>query len=140
MNRENGELIKLIDFTPLGDERGDLVAIEAERSIPFPVRRVYYLFGCRESVARGFHAHRALRQVAVCVSGSCRMLLDNGREKAEVVLDSPYRGLLIEGMVWREMHNFSADCVLLVLADQHYDESDYIRSHEEFVEAVNAEK
>ncbi|MBL1272305.1 MAG: WxcM-like domain-containing protein [Oceanospirillales bacterium] len=140
MNKANSELVRWIEFAPLGDERGELVSIEGGMNIPFPVRRVYYLFSCKEGVSRGFHAHRTLRQVAVCVSGSCKMLLDDGVEKAEVTLDSPRHGLLIGGMVWREMHQFSADCVLLVLADQHYDESDYIRSYEEFLGVLNADK
>ncbi|MAA64502.1 MAG: dTDP-6-deoxy-3,4-keto-hexulose isomerase [Alteromonadaceae bacterium] len=140
MNSGIDGLVRWVDFAPLGDERGELVSIEGGRNIPFPVRRVYYIYSCRQGVSRGFHAHRALRQVAICISGSCKMLLDNGRERAEATLDSPLRGLLIEGMMWREMHEFSPNCVLLVLADQHYDESDYIRSYEGFLEVVNAEK
>lgn len=130
-------LVKLIDFTPLGDDRGSLVAVEANKTVPFDIKRVYFIFGTKQGVARGFHAHKALKQVAVCVTGCCRMWLDNGREKEEVVLDSPTKGLVIEDLVWREMHDFTPDCVLLVLASEYYDETDYIRDYKEFKELLN---
>tara|TARA_R110001599_G_scaffold62946_1_gene175242 strand:+ start:1496 stop:1897 length:402 start_codon:yes stop_codon:yes gene_type:complete len=129
-------LAKWIDFTPLGDERGSLVALEANKQIPFDIKRVYYIYGTQLGVSRGFHAHKALRQVAVCVSGKCKMLLDNGTEKQEVSLDSPEKGLLIEHLVWREIHDFSPDCMLLVFADEHYDEADYIRDYDQFLLAA----
>jgi len=126
-------LIKLIEFPPLGDDRGSLVALEGRKSIPFDIKRVYYIFGTQQGVARGFHAHKQLKQVAVCVTGKCRMVLDNGEQKESVWLDSATKGVLIEDMTWREMHEFSADCVLLVLASEHYDESDYIRNYDDFL-------
>lgn len=128
--------IKLINFPPLGDERGSLVALEGNKSVPFDIKRVYYIFGTQQGVARGFHAHKKLKQVAVCVTGKCRMELDNGKVKESVWLDSATNGVLIEDMVWREMHDFSKDCVLLVLASEHYDESDYIRDYDEFLKMV----
>jgi dTDP-4-dehydrorhamnose 3,5-epimerase-like enzyme len=131
-------LINIISFPPLGDDRGSLVALEANRTIPFDVKRVYYIFGTQPGVSRGFHAHRALKQVAVCVTGKCRMVLDDGQRREEVLLDSPTKGLLIGDLVWREMHDFSPDCVLLVLASEHYSETDYIRSYEEFKQALSS--
>ncbi|MDP4611878.1 MAG: FdtA/QdtA family cupin domain-containing protein [Opitutales bacterium] len=122
----------IINFKPLGDERGSLIAIEAEKSVPFPVRRVYYIFGTKDGVERGFHAHKALNQVAVAVTGSCEMILDNGESRNVVLLDSAEKGVLIGPGIWHEMRQFSSDCVLLVLADQHYDEADYIRNYDEF--------
>ena len=130
--------MKLIDFPLLGDSRGSLVAVEANKTVPFDIKRVYFIFGTKQGVARGFHAHKALKQVAVCVTGSCRMLLDNGLEKKEVLLDSPTKGLVIEDFVWREMHDFTTDCVLLVLASEYYDEADYIRDYEDFLRVVGA--
>ncbi|MEL0638708.1 FdtA/QdtA family cupin domain-containing protein [Marinomonas sp. TI.3.20] len=127
-------LVQLIDFPPLGDDRGSLVALEANKSIPFDIKRVYYIFGTEQGVARGFHAHKELKQVAVCVTGRCRMVLDDGKHREEVWLDSPTKGILIEDMIWREMHDFSEDCVLLVLASEYYDESDYIRDYDQFLE------
>lgn len=128
-------LIKWIDFQSLGDARGSLVALEIgmEKAVPFDIKRVYYIYQTGEGVSRGFHAHRDLKQVAICVAGQCRMVLDNGKEREETLMNSPTQGLLIESMVWREMHDFSRDCVLLVLASEHYDESDYIRNYETFV-------
>ncbi|ATG74613.1 dTDP-6-deoxy-3,4-keto-hexulose isomerase [Zobellella denitrificans] len=133
-------LVQWIPFPSLGDERGSLIALEAEKIIPFAIKRVYYIFGTQPGVARGFHAHKALKQVAVCVSGKCRMLLDDGKKKESVWLDSPSKGILINDFIWREMHDFSSDCVLLVLASEHYDEMDYIRNYDSFMEKVHEKK
>lgn len=126
-------LIQWTHFPPLGDDRGSLVALEGKKTVPFVIQRVYYLFATKPGVARGFHAHKKLQQVAVCVTGRCRMVLDDGCQREEVWLDSPTKGLLIGNMVWREMHDFSPDCVLLVLASEHYDEADYIRNYNDFL-------
>jgi dTDP-4-dehydrorhamnose 3,5-epimerase-like enzyme len=128
-------LIKWIDFQKLGDDRGGLVALEIgmEKTVPFDIRRVYYIYHTAEGVSRGYHAHRDLKQVAICVAGRCRMVLDNGITREETWMDCPTKGLLIESMVWREMHDFSLDCVLLVLASEHYDEDDYIRDYKVFL-------
>ena len=126
-------LVQWIHFPSLGDERGSLVALEGVKTVPFEIKRVYYIFGTQPGVARGFHAHRNLQQVAVCVTGKCRMVLDDGEKREETWLDSPNKGLLIGQMVWREMHDFSSDCVLLVVASEHYDENDYIRLYSDFV-------
>lgn len=129
-------LVKLIDLNPLGDERGQLSVLEAQKNIPFPIKRVYYLTNMKPDVSRGFHAHKKLEQVAVCVAGKCSMLLDNGIDKESVLLDSPNKAIRIEPMVWHEMHDFSEDCVLLVLASEHYEECDYIRDYSDFIRMV----
>lgn len=129
-------LVKLINLPSFGDERGGLVAIESNHSIPFDVKRLYYIFNTTQK-PRGFHAHIDLKQVAICLKGSCRFILDNGSTKEEVVLDNPTQGLVIEGLIWREMHDFSEDCVLLVLASEHFTEQDYIRNYNEFLRVVN---
>jgi len=129
-------LIRIIGLPFLEDERGSLVAIEVNKHIPFEVKRVYYIFGTQSGVSRGFHAHKNLQQLAVCVAGKCRMLLDDGISKESVWLDSPTKGLLIGNNVWREMHEFSDDCVLLVLASEYYDESDYIRNYSDFLKVL----
>lgn len=127
-------LVKWIDFPSLGDERGSLVAVEMgqNKSVPFDIKRVYYIYQTEQGVSRGYHAHKQLKQVAICVAGKCRMVLDDGTSREDVWLDSPTKGLVIEDMIWREMHDFSEDCVLLVLASEHYDEADYIRDYETF--------
>jgi dTDP-4-dehydrorhamnose 3,5-epimerase-like enzyme len=127
---------QLLEFEIKGDERGSLVALEAQRSVPFEIKRVYYIFGTQPDVVRGCHAHRDLQQVCICVSGSCKFMLDDGLSRHEVLLDRPDRGLLIGSMIWREMSEFSADCVLMVLANSPYDEADYIRDFSVFLSAV----
>lgn len=128
---------KLIDFKILGDERGSLVALEEDSSvIPFAVKRVYYMWNTTSGMVRGKHAHYKLKQVLVCVSGSCDIVLDDGRERRTVRLDSPARGLFIDGFIWREMENFSQDAVLMVLASEHYEEADYIRDYDRFLKEV----
>ncbi|WP_411685427.1 sugar 3,4-ketoisomerase [Aeromonas caviae] len=132
-------LINLINFPALGDERGALVALEANRQIPFDIKRVYYIYGTAQGVARGFHAHKALKQVAICLKGSCRFVMDDGKDKQDVILATPDKGLLINAMQWHEMYDFSEDCVLMVLADQLYDESDYIRDYDYFLSVAKNE-
>ncbi|MCO4198562.1 FdtA/QdtA family cupin domain-containing protein [Aeromonas hydrophila] len=131
-------LIKLLDFRVLGDERGSLIALESNNQIPFNISRVYYLYDTKKGVARGFHAHKKLKQLAICIKGSCRFVMDDGDNKEEVILSTPDKGLLIDAMQWHEMYDFSDDCVLMVLANMPYDESDYIRDYDVFkTEVIN---
>lgn len=125
-------------FPAHGDDRGSLIALEGKKTVPFDIKRVYYIFGTQRGVARGFHAHFNLKQLAVCLTGKCRMILDDGKKREEVWLDSPAKGLIIGDLIWREMYDFSEDCILLVLASEHYDELDYIRDYDEFLKQVNA--
>ncbi|CZE49297.1 sugar 3,4-ketoisomerase [Campylobacter geochelonis] len=127
---------KLINFKTLGDERGSLIAIEKGYNAPFGIKRVYYIFDTKKGVERGFHAHISLKQIAIAVKGSCTFVLDNGKQREEIQLTSPNQGLLIDGLIWREMKYFSDDCVLVVLASEYYDESDYIRNYDKFLEMV----
>lgn len=126
----------LLNFNTLGDERGSLIAIENNKNIPFDVKRVYYIFGTKQGISRGFHAHKNLTQLLICVKGSCRITLDNGRIKESIILNQPDIGLLIDGLLWREMHDFSEDCVLLMLASEYYDENDYIRNYDDFLNII----
>lgn len=122
-----------VDLRRAGDERGFLVPLEEGTEIPFGVRRVYYIGGTVEGVSRGFHAHRECRQLAACVQGSCRILLDDGQRRGSVVLsEEGLRALRLEPMIWHEMHDFSRDCVLMILASDLYDEADYIRDYGAF--------
>ncbi|MEZ9574276.1 FdtA/QdtA family cupin domain-containing protein [Vibrio sp. 10N.261.55.F4] len=131
--------IKIIQFQSHGDDRGALVSLEQCEHIPFDIQRVYYIFNTKEETRRGFHAHKKLKQLAIVLKGSCRFLLDNGKEKVELFLDNPAQGLFIDSFIWREMFDFSDDCVLMVLADSIFDESDYIRDYEEFIKVVNSD-
>lgn len=123
-------------FQPHGDKRGQLVSLEESKDIPFPIKRIYYIYGTAEGVTRGFHAHKKLQQILICINGSCKIRLDNGYEKKIVPLEKPYEGLYISNDMWREMFDFSPDAVLLVLASDFYDESDYIRDYDEFLKFV----
>lgn len=131
-------LIKTINIEGLGDARGSLVALEGGKNIPFDIKRVYSIFNTKNGVSRGFHAHRNLKQVAICLTGSCRFILDDGVQKAETIMSDAHKGLLIENLIWREMHDLSSDCVLLVLASEHYDEGDYIRHYADFIKEVKS--
>ncbi|EAB7524420.1 WxcM-like domain-containing protein [Escherichia coli] len=128
--------VKLIPLQTHGDDRGSLVALEEGYNIPFQIKRVYYIFNTKKGVMRGFHAHKNLKQVAIAVRGSCKFKLDNGTDSVEVLLNDPAQGLLIESFIWREMYDFSEDCVLMVLADSHYDENDYVRDYNAFLNLV----
>lgn len=122
----------MIDFQQHGDKRGMLIALENNKEIPFDVKRIYYLYNTRDGVRRGLHAHKTLKQILVCVNGSCKLHLDNGNEIDEITLDKPYKGIYIGSSIWRELYDFSEDAVLLVLASELYDESDYIRDYDIF--------
>lgn len=129
------QIIKYM-FQQHGDERGQLVALEELKDIPFNIKRVYYMYDTVEGVHRGYHAHKALEQILICIHGSCRILLDNGSEKETVLLNKPYEGLYVANVMWREMYDFSPDAVLMVLASEYYDETDYIRDYDEFLNYI----
>ena len=117
-----------------------LVALEENKEIPFNIKRVYYMYDTLIDVRRGFHAHKNLQQILICIHGSCKIHLDNGFETAEVDLNKPYEGLYVSNNMWREMYDFSPDAVLMVLASDFYDERDYIRNYDEFLKFVGRKK
>lgn len=132
------QILKYV-FQQHGDDRGQLIALEEFRDIPFEIKRVYYMYDTGEGVRRGFHAHKSLQQILICIHGTCKILLDNGEEKKVVFLEKPYEGLYIANNMWREMFDFSPDAVLMVLASDYYTEEDYIRSYDDFLEFVKKE-
>ncbi len=129
-------IAKLYDFPARGDGQGSLVVMDQSCGVPFDIKRAYYIFGSTKGVSRGFHAHRALHQIAVCITGSCRMVIDDGFSREDAHLDSPSKAIDLPPMLWHEMHDFSTDCVLLVLASDYYDEGDYVRDYFEFKELI----
>ena len=133
------QIVKYV-FQQHGDERGQLVALEEHKDIPFEIKRVYYMYDTGEGVSRGHHAHKSLEQILICIHGSCKILLDNGEEKKIVPLEKPYEGLYICNDIWREMYDFSPDAVLMVLASDYYNEEDYIRNYDEFLAFVKEKK
>lgn len=126
------QVVKYV-FQPHGDKRGQLVALEEFKDIPFKIKRVYYMYETVNDVVRGHHAHKSLEQILICIHGSCKIRLDNGVEKKVVPLEKAYEGLYVANNMWREMFDFSEDAVLMVLASELYDESDYIRDYDEFL-------
>jgi hypothetical protein len=126
----------IIDLPKIVDLRGALTFIEGGRHIPFEIKRVYYLYDVANNKSRGQHAHKNLCQIMVAISGEFDVMLDNGALKSVFHLSRPDQGLLIDRMVWREMYNFSPGSVCLVLASEHYEESDYFRSYEDFIAAL----
>lgn len=127
----------IIEQSVKGDHRGQLVAIESGKDIPFEIKRVFYIYGTEKNIPRGQHAHYKTKQYLVAVSGSCRVTLDNGYEKKTYGLNRPYIGLLQDELIWGEMHDFSYDCVLMVLASDEYIAEDYIRDYADFVRVVS---
>lgn len=121
------------------DQRGNISIIEGLNNIPFEIKRIYYIWGNQDNQQRGGHAHKTLHQFFIAVHGSCWLSIDNGTEKEEYFLGSPESGVLLSPCLWRDIHDFSYDCVLLVLASQLYEESDYIRSYQEYLEYLRNE-
>jgi len=132
------QTVKKYQFKTLGDDRGKLIALESlSEQAPFDIKRVYYIFDTMPGTIRGTHAHKKLKQVLICVSGSCVIRCDLGDgSPVDYLLNWPDQGLLLEGLVWRDMLQFSKDATLLVLASDHYDESDYIRNYDTFLKEV----
>ena len=122
----------MIRFVDHAGELGHLTAIESGGDIPFEVKRIYYITGVPGNVTRGFHSHRRLEQVLLCVNGSVKIRVKTPFEEEVVELNEPCQGLFIGHMVWREMFDFTPGSVLVVLASEHYTEEDYIRSYEAY--------
>ena len=128
--------MSVIHHKVLGDHRGQLVVIEGKDGVPFDIKRVFYIYGTQKDVPRGNHSHYKTKQYLIAVNGSCKVTLDNGKTKQTFSLDEPNKGLFQDVLIWGTMHDFSQDCVLLVLASEHYDKADYIRDYQKFLKAA----
>ncbi len=126
----------IINFQVMGDERGSLIALEENHNVPFDVKRVFYIYGTQAGVPRGQHSHYKTKQLLIAINGGCKVTLNNGTSKETYTLNKPNVGLFQDALIWGEMHDFSQDCVLMVLADTYYDNSDYIREYDTFLEAL----
>jgi dTDP-4-dehydrorhamnose 3,5-epimerase-like enzyme len=127
---------KIIDLPKVADARGNLTFIEANRHVPFDIRRVYYLYDVPGGAERGGHSHKTLQQILIALSGSFDVVLDDGQRRVRHHLNRSYSGLYIPPMVWREIDNFSSGSVCLVLASEYFDEADYFRCYNEFCRAT----
>jgi dTDP-4-dehydrorhamnose 3,5-epimerase-like enzyme len=132
------DAVRLIDLPRIADPRGNLTFVEAQRHIPFEVKRVFYLYDVPGGESRAGHANRELEQLIIAATGSFDVVLDDGRERKTWSLRRSYYGLYVPGMVWRELENFSSGSVCLVLCSDYYDPDDYYRDYEEFVAAAGA--
>ena len=132
--------IELINLPRITDPRGNLTFAEAEGHVPFPVRRAYWVYDVPAGESRGGHAHKRLRQLVIALSGSFHVTLDNGHERRTVLLNHPWQGLLINVNTWRTLDDFSSGAVCLVLASDHYNESDYIYDYDEFLKYVGCSR
>ncbi|RKI43899.1 WxcM-like domain-containing protein [bacterium D16-51] len=129
--------VKLLEFPQLGDERGHLVVVESKIDIPFNIERVFYIYGSKQNVIRGEHANRETEFVLINVSGASKVKIKDGEgNEAIFCLNRPHTGIYLPAMVWKEMYDFSEDSVLLVLASQHYNAEEYLRSYKEYTDAI----
>ncbi len=129
--------VKLIDFEQKGDERGHLVIAEGGIDIPFDIKRVFYIYGSDGTVVRGQHANRKTEFVLINVAGTSKVRVKDGEgNEAIYILNRPHMGIYLPSMIWKDMYDFSQNSVLLVLASEHYDANEYIRSYEEFEKEV----
>ena len=116
------------------DRKGNLSVVENGVTLPFDVKRVYYLYDVPGGESRGAHAHRELEQLIVAASGSFKVTLDDGKNKRSFILNRPYQGLYVKPGLWRDLEDFSSGAVCMVLASELYDAADYIRDYQEFLE------
>lgn len=127
---------RVVELPKISDPRGNLTFVEGGRHIPFDIRRVYYLYDVPGGATRAAHGHRALHQLMIAMSGSFDVTLDDGQEKRRFHLNRSYYGLYIPPMIWRDLDNFSSGSVCMVLASEVYDEADYFRDYQLFLDAV----
>ena len=124
------ENVFLTDLKVHFGKGGKLIAIESDKTIPFPIKRIYYIYNVEDGQRRGFHSHKKLNQILICVSGSVKICVKSPKYNKDILLDNPNKGLYIGNMVWREMYDFTEDAVLLVLASEYYNPDDYIHSYD----------
>jgi dTDP-4-dehydrorhamnose 3,5-epimerase-like enzyme len=131
------EQCRIIELPKISDPRGNLTFVEANRHIPFDIKRVYYLYDVPGGSERAGHSHKQLQQLFISMSGSFDILLDDGYEKKKYHMNRSYNGLYVCPMIWRDLENFSSGAVCMVLASDYYDESDYYREYQDFINVVN---
>ncbi len=132
--------VKMLELPQRGDERGHLVIVEGRRDIPFEIKRIFYIYGSDENMVRGQHANRKSEFVLINVAGQSKVRVKDGKGNENIFsLNSPYTGIYLPKMMWKDMYDFSDDSVLLCLSSEHYDPTEYIRDYDEFLEIVNKE-
>ena len=134
------EECKLIEFPQKGDERGHLVIVEGNQDIPFDIKRVFYIYGSYKNVVRGKHANYRTEFVLINVAGTSKIRVDDGTSDKVFELNRPHMGIYLPKLVWKDMYDFSENSVLLVLASEHYDASEYIRDYDSYLEVMKKQK
>ena len=134
------EECKLIEFTQKGDERGHLVIVEGNQDIPFDIKRVFSIYGSDKNVVRGKHANYRTEFMLINVAGTSKVRVDDGTSEKVFELNRPHMGIYLPKLVWKDMYDFSEDSVLLVLASEHYDASEYIRDYDSYLEVMKKQK
>lgn len=129
----------LIDTKVFGDERGHLVSLEQGNNCPFDIKRIFYIFDTKPGVARGCHANKNSEFLLIAINGSCKVKIDDGKNQEIVELNNPHQALYLDKMLWKEMYDFSYNAILLVLASTYYDENEYIRDYEEYLNIQKGE-
>ena len=141
MKRELKDMFQVLQFKDFGDERGNLVVIEGSgMDLPFTIERVFYIYGSDSTVIRGNHANLNSEFVMINVAGKSKVRVDNGTESEIIELDRPMMGLYLSKMLWKEMYDFSPDSILLVMSSEHYDETEYIRDYDRYLEIMKEEE
>ena len=141
MKRELKDMFQVLQFKDFGDERGNLVVIEGSgKDLPFTIERVFYIYGSDSTVIRGNHANLNSEFVMINVAGKSKVKVDNGTESEIIELDRPMMGLYLSKMLWKEMYDFSPDSILLVMSSEHYDEAEYIRDYDRYLEIMKKEE
>ena len=133
------EQCKTVALKEFGDERGKMIVVEGGQAVPFEIKRLFYIYGASAEAVRGQHANKYSSFAMFCVAGSCKVRVTDGTEETVVTLDRPDTGLYIPRLLWKDMYDFSPDCVLLVLADTHYDGNEYFRDFEEYKNMMTKE-
>lgn len=134
----NIQQVSQLSFAEMGDSRGHLIVVEGLTDVPFDIKRIFYIYGSDDDVIRGQHANRETEFVLINVSGTSKVKVTDGIEEKVLDLDRPHTGIYLPKMIWKDMYDFSSDSVLLVLASEHYDSSEYIRNYSEYVEEMTS--
>lgn len=129
---------KILAFNELGDERGKLVVVEGSETIPFAIKRVFYIYGSDRTVTRGGHANKESEFVLINISGKSKVRVTDGFEEVVISLDKPTKGLYLSSMIWKDMYDFSNDSVMLVLASTRYDSKEYVRNFSDYRRLMNS--
>ena len=137
MNTKIIDNVELLILPEMGDEKGLLVAIENNKEIPFEIKRIFYIYKTTDNVIRGKHANKQSSFLLISVNGACKILVDNGKEKQIVELNQPNMALLLGSMIWKDMYDFSEDCILLVLSNEKYNLDEYVKDYDQFLKLIN---